>query len=156
MDRITVAISLGSNIEPRHEHLEFARLRLSALLDSPRFSSIHETKPVGVGAAQALYLNQAAVGLTALQPAQLLEALLAIEADAGRTRPFDKAPRTLDLDLILYADRMVDEPGLTVPHPRFRMRTFVLDPLAEIAPSLIDPVTGLTIGALRRRLTQDG
>ena len=156
MDRITVAVALGSNIEPREQHLAFARQRLTALLGSVRFSSIQETEPVGVDTPQPPFLNQAAVGHTALPPKEFLEALHAIEADAGRTRPFDKAPRTLDLDLILYGDRVIDEPGLSVPHPRFRMRAFVLDPLVEIAPSLADPVTGLTVDTLRRRLTQDG
>jgi 2-amino-4-hydroxy-6-hydroxymethyldihydropteridine diphosphokinase len=155
MGRVVVAVALGSNIEPRDQHLAYARRRLSELLTDARFSSIHETAPVGVSVAQGDFLNQAAAGETTLSARHLLDALLAIERDAGRARPFPAAPRTLDLDLILYGDLTIDEPGLTVPHPRFRSRAFVLDPLSEIVPSLLDPVSRLTIDALRRRLRQE-
>ena len=74
--------------------------------------------------------------------------MLLIERDAGRERPYPGAARTLDLDLVLYGDQIVDEPGLVVPHPRFRDRRFVLEPLAEIAPELRDPVSRKTIGEL--------
>ena len=81
----------------------------------------------------------------------LLDTLLAIERDLGRERPFPGAPRTLDLDLILYGDAVIDEaPSLIVPHPRFRERRFVLEPLAEIAPDWRDPVTGQTVEELLR------
>jgi 2-amino-4-hydroxy-6-hydroxymethyldihydropteridine diphosphokinase len=93
------------------------------------------------------------VGDTDLTPRTLLETLLAIERERGRERPHLNAPRTLDLDLILYGDRQVDEEGLRVPHPRFRERRFVLAPLAEIAPELRDPVTGATVADLLSRLT---
>ena len=75
----------------------------------------------------------------------LLETLLTIEEERGRERPYANAPRSLDLDLILFGDLIIDEPGLIVPHPRFRERRFVLQPLAEIAPDLRDPVTGKTV-----------
>lgn len=75
---------------------------------------------------------------------EIFDALRAIEAAAGRTRPYQGAPRTLDLDLILAGDEVIDEAGLTVPHPRFRDRLFVLEPLAGIAPDLRDPISGLT------------
>ena len=74
------------------------------------------------------------------------------KAERQRERPYVNAPRTLDLDLVLYGDQVLEEPGLIVPHPRFRERRFVLAPLAEVAPDLVDPVTGLTVGALLRRL----
>lgn len=92
------------------------------------------------------------MGESTLPPRALLEALRAIEAAAGRTRPYKGAPRTLDLDLILAGDAIVEEEDLQVPHPRFRERLFVLDPLAQIAPELTDPVTGLTIRELRDRV----
>ena len=88
------------------------------------------------------------MGDTALSARELLDQLLAIERERGRERPFPGAPRTLDLDLILYGNQVVDEPGLVVPHPRFRQRRFVLEPLAEVAPDLIDPLTSQTVQAL--------
>ena len=101
---------------------------------------------------QPRYLNGVVVGETALSARQLLKELLAIEQAAGRTRPSPMAPRTLDLDLILFGKERIDEPGLTVPHPRFRERLFVLEPLADLAPDLVDPETGETISVLLRRL----
>ena len=95
--------------------------------------------------------------MTQLSPRELLDRLLGIERERGRERLYAMAPRTLDLDLILYDGEVVDEPGLSIPHPRFREREFVLAPLAEIAPTMSDPVSGRTVGDLLedlRRLTQ--
>ena len=88
------------------------------------------------------------MGEAQLLPAALLKRLLSIEEQLGRTRPYWGAPRIIDLDLILYGDVQLHEPGLHVPHLRFRERRFVLAPLAEIAPELIDPVTGKTVAEL--------
>jgi 2-amino-4-hydroxy-6-hydroxymethyldihydropteridine diphosphokinase len=107
---------------------------------------------VGAGGPQPAYLNAAAVGETALGARALLEVLLETERQFGRERPYPDAPRTLDLDLILYGMEILEEPGLVVPHPRFRQRRFVLEPLAEIAADWIDPVTGRTIEELLRVL----
>lgn len=150
-----VAVALGSNLGDRHGTLARAVERLRPLVDRLVVSSLHETEPVGVG-PQPRFLNSAAVGLTRLGPRALLDGLLSIERSLGRVRPHAGAPRTVDLDLILYGDRIVSEPGLEVPHPRFRDRAFVLDPLVEIAADWVDPVTGLTIAALRRRLALRG
>ena len=121
---------------------------LSRILSDLRLSRLVDTEPVGVPEAQSRFLNAAVVGTTVLAPATLLAELLAIERLRGRERPYHHAPRTLDLDLILYGGRIVREEGLEVPHPRFRERLFVLEPLAEIAGDWRDPVTGSTISAL--------
>jgi 2-amino-4-hydroxy-6-hydroxymethyldihydropteridine diphosphokinase len=149
-----VAVAIGSNLGDRHAHVAFARTRLSALLTDLHFSSLYETVPVGVPGPQALFLNAAATGDTTLTARQLLDELLAIERDRGRERPFVNAARTLDLDLVLFGEDLVDEPSLVVPHHRFRERAFVLDPLAEIAPAWRDPVSGLSVAALLARLRQ--
>jgi 2-amino-4-hydroxy-6-hydroxymethyldihydropteridine diphosphokinase len=150
MDR--VAISLGSNLGDRRAHLDFAVSRLHASLANLRVSRYYETEPVGVPGPQPAYLNAAAVGETTAPAREILAVLMAIERERGRERPFQNAARTLDLDLILAGALVVDEDGLTVPHPRFRERLFVLEPLAEIAPELVDPVTGSTVGELARNL----
>jgi len=151
VDRVTAAVSLGSNLGDRHAHLRFGVYKLSRIFDDMRLSNVRETAPFGVSEPQPAFLNAAVVGTTTLTARGLLDALLAIERERGRERPYQNAPRTLDLDLILFGDSVIDEAGLTVPHPRFRERPFVLEPLAEIAPDLVDPVTGLTIACLSTR-----
>jgi 2-amino-4-hydroxy-6-hydroxymethyldihydropteridine diphosphokinase len=153
--RVRIAIALGSNLGDRHAHLAFATHSLRGLLQDMVVSPAIETAPVGVG-PQPDYLNAAAVGKTGLAPRALLEALRAIECARGRARPHAGAARTLDLDLVLYGDDRIDEPGLVVPHPRFRERGFVLEPLAAIAPEMRDPVTGLMVGELLARLRAAG
>ena len=145
------AIALGSNLGDREAHLAFAVARLSSLLSNLRQSRWHETAPVGVSPDQPQYLNGVVVGDTSLTARQLLGEMLAIEAAAGRTRPSPLAPRTLDLDLILFGNERIREAGLVVPHPRFRERLFVLEPLAEVAPGWIDPDSGEVVSALLAR-----
>ncbi len=142
------AIALGSNLGDREATLRSAAAALRGLLTELTLSSAHETAYVGAGGPQPAYLNAAAVGETALGARALLE----IERQFGRERPYPDAPRTLDLDLILYGMDIVDEPGLVVPHPRFRQRRFVLEPLAEIAADWIDPITGRRVEELLRGL----
>jgi 2-amino-4-hydroxy-6-hydroxymethyldihydropteridine diphosphokinase len=145
---VLVAIGLGSNVGDRRAHLEWAFDRLRRHLTDFRASSILETEPVDVPDLQPTYLNAAVTGRTDLDSAELVELLLGLERERGRTRSTPRAARTLDLDLILYGDRIVNAPGVEIPHPRFRDRRFVLQPLAEIAPDLCDPVTGRTVGKL--------
>jgi 2-amino-4-hydroxy-6-hydroxymethyldihydropteridine diphosphokinase len=151
-----VAVALGSNLGDRDATIRAALTALGDLIGGLRASSFHDTAPVGVPAAQPRYLNAAAVGMTVLAPRALLDALLALERRFGRERTFLNAPRTLDLDLILYGADVREEPGLMIPHPRFRERAFVLEPLAEIAPEMVDPVTGQTVRALARALGSRG
>jgi 2-amino-4-hydroxy-6-hydroxymethyldihydropteridine diphosphokinase len=127
-----VAIALGSNLGDRHAHLAFAVSRLRHILTDVRVSSIHETAPEGVDEPQPDYLNAVVVGSTTLGPHALLQALLAIERERGRRRDSFRASRTLDLDLILYGDEVIDTPELTVPHPRYKERQFVTKPLSEV------------------------
>jgi 2-amino-4-hydroxy-6-hydroxymethyldihydropteridine diphosphokinase len=143
-----VAIALGSNLGDRRAHLAWAIEQLGAILADIRASSIIETEPVGVDEPQPPYLNAVVVGEATLPPEALLAALLEMEQKRGRRRPSFRAPRTLDLDLILYGDTVLDTPALILPHPRFREREFVLRPLAEIAPAWRDPVTGKAMGEL--------
>lgn len=133
--------------------LDDAEDRLASLLSGAVASARYETESVGGPADAPPFLNEVVVGTTLLAPRSLLDALLAIEQAAGRDRPFPNAPRTLDCDLILYGDFVIDEPGLQVPHPRFRDRLFVLEPLAEVAGDWIDPVSGLSVEQLREQAT---
>ena len=146
-----IAIALGSNLGDRRAHLSLAAEALGAFLTGFRLSSFIETQPVDAP-GQPSYLNGAAIGWSAEPARSLLDRLQAIELAGGRTRPFRNAPRTLDLDLILCGDDVIAEPALTIPHPRFRERRFVLAPLAEIGPDLRDPVSALTVSQLLQRL----
>ena len=151
-----IAIGIGSNLGDRRRAIAFAAERLRPFISDLFLSEIIETDPEGEGhEEQPLYLNAVIVGDTTLDARQALEALIGIEQAYGRERPYPGAPRTLDLDLLLLGDEIVDEPDLHVPHPRFRERFFVLGPLAQVAPELVDPVTGLRVGELLKRLLRD-
>jgi 2-amino-4-hydroxy-6-hydroxymethyldihydropteridine diphosphokinase len=115
-----------------------ARLPESKLL---RTSSLYRTAPVGIH-NQPDFINAVAALETSLDPQALLAALFDIEAQFGRRRDFHHAPRTLDLDLLLYDDRIIDSPQLRVPHPRMHLRAFVMTPLVEIAPDCVIPGRG--------------
>jgi 2-amino-4-hydroxy-6-hydroxymethyldihydropteridine diphosphokinase len=144
-----VAIALGSNLGDRETYLNqgIQFLRVSSALTSIAVSTFIETEPVGV-TGQPPFLNAVMLADTTLSARVLLALLLDTEHHFGRVRPFERAPRTLDLDLILYGDQIIHEPDLQVPHPRFRERRFVLEPLAELAPDLIDPVTHRSVAEL--------
>ena len=134
------AIALGSNIEDPEAQVTRAFDEISALPQTRliRRSRLHRTKPVGY-ADQPDFVNAMALVETALEPRALLDALLAIEREHGRKRAIPNGPRTLDLDIIVYGNRVIDEPGLKVPHPRAKEREFVMVPLKEVWPDVVIP-----------------
>jgi len=136
---VTIAyVGLGSNLGDREATL---RAAIAALPGVVAVSELRETDPVGV-TEQPAFLNGAVALETDLSPRELLETLLAVERELGRQRRERWGPRTIDLDLLVYGSETVDEPGLTVPHPRLHERRFALEPLAEIAPRLVIPGRG--------------
>lgn len=149
----TAYIGLGSNLGQRRRILQ----RAIEALDSRdgiavrQVSSFIETEPVG-GPPQGPYINAAAELRTTLSPRELLEELLDVEDELGRVRTVHWGPRKLDLDLLLYEDQIIDEPGLQVPHPHMHKRPFVLDPLSEIAPEVTHPVLDKTVSEMQEEL----
>jgi 2-amino-4-hydroxy-6-hydroxymethyldihydropteridine diphosphokinase len=131
-------VGLGANLGDREATIR----RAAELLGPHRLSTIRETEPWGY-ADQPMFLNAVAEVETELEPGELLARLLEIERELGRERGGQRyGPRTIDLDLLLYGDRIVDEPGLTVPHPRIAERAFVLEPLFELDAGLFLPGAG--------------
>jgi len=144
-------LSLGSNVGDRQGSLRAAIDRLSALGEVSAVSSFYETEPVEF-TDQPWFLNCVVSLATTQSPRQLLNALLVIEQSMGRRRTQQKGPRTIDLDILLYGDNCVHEPGLAIPHPALAERRFVLEPLLEIAPDLVHPVLRKTMRKLRDEL----
>jgi len=147
----TAFIALGSNLGDPETKVREAIAALAGLPQTrlETASSLYRSAPVG-HADQPDFVNAVAQLATALTPQALLAALLAIEARYGRVRSFANAPRTLDLDLLLYDAQSVSESGLAVPHPRMHQRAFVLMPLVEIAPDCIIPGRGPAADWLKR------
>ena len=141
------AVALGSNVGDRVSHVAHAVERLRTVLSDVVVSAFVETVP-DHDPNDPLFLNGALVGTTQELPERLLATLLAIERERGRERHHTGAPRTLDLDLVLLGELQVESSTLQLPHPRFRSRRFVLEPLADIAPGLVDPVTGRSVREL--------
>lgn len=146
-------IGLGSNLGDREGHLNEAVRRLRQLPGTTvlRVSRFHETDPIG-GPVQGKFLNAALALETTLSPQPLLAELQRIETALGRTREVHWGPRTIDLDILLYDDLVLDTPTLRVPHPLMHKRLFVLAPLAEIAPEAMHPVLRKSVGQLRKAL----
>jgi 2-amino-4-hydroxy-6-hydroxymethyldihydropteridine diphosphokinase len=154
----TVYLGLGSNLGDRRANLERAvvALRSHPEIRSVLVSTFIETAPVGGPEGQGPYLNGAARIETDLEPPALLATLKEIERALGRREGPRWGPRPIDLDILLYDQRVLETPDLVIPHARFRERAFVLKPLAEIAPDARDPVTKSTIKALLLRLEPGG
>jgi len=150
-----VFLGLGSNVGSRESHLEHAIRRLAAEMELVALSSVYETDPVGF-TEQGPFLNMVVRFRADREPAEVLSLGRQIEAERGRARTVPNGPRTLDIDLLLYGDRVVSAEGLTVPHPRMLARPFVLVPLLEIAPELADPVTGKPYRDALNGLAGDG
>ncbi len=158
-DRTRAYIALGSNLSselgdrPAHIRAAIEALGSVERTTVAACSRVIETDPVGPQ-DQDRYLNAVAAIDTGLAPQRLLEELLRIERDRGRDRARERrwGPRTLDLDLLLYGDQLLNLPGLVVPHPRMRDRLFVLEPLGQVAPDLVVPGTGATVLELAARL----
>jgi 2-amino-4-hydroxy-6-hydroxymethyldihydropteridine diphosphokinase len=146
-----VYLSLGSNVGDRAAHLNRAIDRMGALGKVMAVSSFYETEPVEF-AAQPWFLNCAVELDTEKMPKQLLAAILDIEKEMGRRRVQKKGPRTLDIDILLFRNAIIQTKGLTIPHPAMHERRFVLEPLAEIAPEERHPVFKRTVRELRDAL----
>jgi len=135
-------VGLGSNLGDRHDFLRRAveALRAEPCVEVLRASSLYETAPVGGPAGQGLYLNAVVELASTRSPSELLLACQRIEQRLGRRRTVRDGPRTIDLDLLLCGDRIIEEPDVTIPHPRLHLRRFVLEPLAELAADAVHPV----------------
>ena len=155
IDTANAYVSLGSNLGDRAGNLLLAiRGMLDAGLAVTRLSQIYETEPVETFPQQR-FLNMVAELQTTVEPEHLMVQLLRVEESLGRTRDSAKGPRTIDLDLLLYGDQTVETKLLSLPHPRFHRRRFVLAPLAELAPRLVHPTLDRTISELLEQLIDD-
>jgi 2-amino-4-hydroxy-6-hydroxymethyldihydropteridine diphosphokinase len=146
-----VYLSLGSNVGDRDAELRDAQSRLRAEGRIVAASSFYETEPVEF-TDQPWFLNCAVALETSATPQKLMGAILGIEKEMGRQRLQHKGPRTIDIDILLFGDTILDSPQLTIPHPAMHHRRFVLEPMAEIAPDVLHPVFKKTIHELRDAL----
>jgi 2-amino-4-hydroxy-6-hydroxymethyldihydropteridine diphosphokinase len=146
-------LSLGSNVGDRPANLLLAIDRLAEAGPVQAVSALYETEPVDVR-DQPWFLNCVVALKTVMPPRELLNLALAIEAAMGRHRTRQKGPRTIDIDILLFGSRAIDEPGLRIPHPAMHERRFVLEPLAEIAPEAQHPVLKKSAGTLLEELPE--
>ena len=143
----SVVLGLGSNLGDRLEHLRAGLRGLAGRVSVDAVSDVVESEPVGY-LGQPDFLNAIVRGRTGLDPETLLRLLLSLEARSGRRRTMAGGPRTLDMDLIFYGDRVIDTTSLSVPHPRWMERAFVCVPLLQVDPCRVDPVSGRTVREL--------
>jgi len=149
-----VYLALGSNVGDPRAQIKRAAGLLSALLGGMKQAPVYVSKATGY-TDQPDFFNTAVSGETGLDPAALLEQVKNIERQVGRTPTFHHGPREIDIDIILYGDTMLETDKLTIPHPGFRDRDFVLRPLVNLDPALADPVSGQTVGSLLANLSPD-
>lgn len=143
-----VYLSMGSNLGDREKYLREAISRLQDLGVIRQISAFYETQPVEVQTEQPWFLNCALAMETELMPLEFLRRMLGVEQSMGRARTEPKGPRTIDLDILLFGNDVLDTPELTVPHPAMHQRRFVLEPLTEIAPDVMPPVLKRTVREL--------
>ncbi len=149
---VTAYLSLGSNIGDRAANLRDAIERLRSVGEVGAVSSLYETEPIEY-TEQPWFVNCVVEIETGLSPTKLLGGILEIEKQMGRHREKKKGPRNIDIDILLYGDEIVDGPELTIPHPAMQERRFVLEPLAEIAPEVVHPISQKTVRELLERLS---
>ena len=151
-DIVTVYLELGSNLGNREENLDRALALLSERMRMGKVSSIYDTEPIG-NTSQPRFLNLACEVFTRLQPEGLLTLAKGIESKMGRQSRTGE-PRPIDIDILLYGDKVVDTPELVIPHPKMEERSFVLVPLSEIAPDFVHPVTKKTIKEMNQAIQE--
>ncbi len=154
-EKHTVYLALGSNIGNRQAHLVAALASLREVIDLQTISSIYETEPVGY-IEQPVFLNMVCSGETQLSAQELLKYIKALEISSGRQPTFRNGPRTIDIDILLYDHLTIEQENLVIPHPRMTTRAFVLVPLAEIAPDILEPCSGKTIRDLLTGISKQG
>jgi 2-amino-4-hydroxy-6-hydroxymethyldihydropteridine diphosphokinase len=144
---VTIYLALGSNVGDKHRHIAGAVERLRESLNDVVAASLYRSKAVGY-TEQDDFLNTAIKAQTSLSPAELLVLVKQIEQSVGRTERFRWGPREIDIDIIFYGDMVMTQPDLTVPHPSFSKRDFVLKPICDIDPNFVDPISKKTVKML--------